>query len=202
MILNVEECQLVLLDFPKMNTQDALAMQPSAAVAQSLGQIAKLMNVPVWGAQQSLDGGHSMQDSLRALCQKVIPKLHFDACEEGLIELLKASAKPVAQGNARSLPKHLQKQNAVPQKNTVLLCGWQTHISVLQTALGLVDAEFDVCLVTDGCGCMNSKQHDAALDRLAGAGVELLTLEMVVFEWLSAADHPSFQDVMALLHQN
>ena len=43
-------------------------------------------------------------------------------------------------------------------------------------------------------------EHDhAAFDRLAGAGCELVTTEMVLFEWLRTAEHPAFKDVQALI---
>ena len=36
-------------------------------------------------------------------------------------------------------------------------------------------------------------------DRLAGAGAELVTTEMVAFEWLRTCEHPDFKQVMGLL---
>ena len=43
------------------------------------------------------------------------------------------------------------------------------------------------------------RNRDAAFDRLASAGAELLTTEMVAFEWLRHADHPQFRAVQALI---
>jgi hypothetical protein len=40
---------------------------------------------------------------------------------------------------------------------------------------------------------------DAAFDRLAGAGAELVTTEMVAFEWLRTASHPAFKAMQALV---
>ena len=41
--------------------------------------------------------------------------------------------------------------------------------------------------------------RDAAFDRLAGAGCELVTTEMVAFEWLRTAEHPLFKEVLSLI---
>ena len=41
--------------------------------------------------------------------------------------------------------------------------------------------------------------RDAAFDRLAGAGAELVTTEMVAFEWLRTAEHPDFKAAQALI---
>ena len=39
---------------------------------------------------------------------------------------------------------------------------------------------------------------DAAFDRLAGAGAELVTTEMVAFEWIRTAEHPDFKLLQSL----
>ena len=69
----------------------------------------------------------------------------------------------------------------------------------MQTALGLLEEEFDVWVVTDACSSRTERNRDAAFDRLAGAGCELVTTEMVVFEWLGSADHPRFKEALALV---
>jgi len=43
------------------------------------------------------------------------------------------------------------------------------------------------------------RNRDAAFDRLAGAGAELVTVEMVAFEWLRGCEHPAFKDVLTLV---
>ena len=123
-------------------------------------------------------------------------KTAFDACDSGLLTALRAPARPA--GNARSLPKHLQKP-AAPPRQTIVLAGCETHVCLLQTALGLVEQELDVWVVTDACGSRRDRDRDAALDRLAANGVELVTAEMVGFEWLRDAQHPRFREALALL---
>jgi nicotinamidase-related amidase len=114
-------------------------------------------------------------------------------------EWLRPPAKPVA-GNARSLPKHLQKPDVnTAERNTVLIAGCEAHVCLLQTALDLLEDEFEVWVVTDACSSRTERNRDAAFDRLAGAGAELVTTEMVAFEWLRTAEHPAFKSVLALL---
>ena len=54
-------------------------------------------------------------------------------------------------------------------------------------------------MVTDACSSQSERNRDAAFDRLAGAGAELVTTQMVAFEWLRTADHPEFHDALALI---
>jgi nicotinamidase-related amidase len=70
---------------------------------------------------------------------------------------------------------------------------------MLQTALDLVEEEFEVWVVTDACTSRTERNRDAAFDRLAGAGVELVTTEMVAYEWLRSAEHPAFKAMLQLV---
>jgi nicotinamidase-related amidase len=114
-------------------------------------------------------------------------------------EWLRPPVKPPV-GNARSLPKHLQKPSNTPtERSTIVIAGCEAHVCLLQTALHLLEDEFDVWVVTDACSSRTEPNRDAAFDRLAGAGVELVTTEMVVFEWLRSAEHPQFKALQALI---
>ena len=86
-----------------------------------------------------------------------------------------------------------------PGRNTVVIAGCETHVCLMQTALDLLEEEFDVYVVTDACSSRTERNRDAAFDRLAGAGAELVTTEMVAFEWLRTAEHPDFKAVLKLV---
>jgi len=198
MLLDADDCQLLLVDYqarlmPAIHEHESVVRN-----ALRLGRVARLLEVPVWGTEENPDGLGHMVPEVAALCRKVLAKMHFSACADGLVELLRP---PVRQGgNARSLPKHLQK-SAPPadQRSTVVIAGCEAHVCVVQTALDLVDEEFDVWVVTDACGSRTERDRDAAFDRLAGAGCELVTTEMVAFELLRTADHPAFKEVLELI---
>jgi len=202
MLLEVEESQLVLVDY-QVRLLPALFEAPSAlASAVRLARLAALMQVPTFVTEQNPSGlGATVPELQQALSgngARVLSKMQFSAVEEGLGEWLRPPAKPV-QGNARSLPKHLQKPAAGSERATVVLAGCEAHVCLLQTALDLLEDEFDVWVVTDACTSRTERNRDAAFDRLAGAGVELVTTEMVAFEWLRSAEHPSFREVQALI---
>ncbi len=198
MLLDAAESQLVLVDYqerlmPFIHERDAVLLN-----ALRLGQVARLLDVPVWGTEENPAGLGSNPPELRALCRNTLEKMHFSACAEGLTEWLRPAARTAQGGNARSLPKHLQKPPA-PERSAIVTAGCETHVCFLQTALDLLDKEFEVWVVTDACGSRTERNRDAAFDRLAGAGAELVTTEMVVFEWLRTADHPLFKNVLSLI---
>lgn len=202
MLLDVDESQLVLVDY-QVRLMPAL-LENAAAVANAvrLAQMAALLRVPVFATEQNPSklGGSvpELDAALKQANARVLSKMQFSAVEEGLGEWLRPPAKPV-QGNARSLPKHLQKASAGPERGTIVLAGCEAHVCLLQTALDLLEDEFDVWVVTDACSSRTERNRDAAFDRLAGAGVELVTTEMVAFEWIRSAEHPDFKAVQALI---
>jgi len=198
MLLDASESQLVLVDYQMRLMPALFEAEAAAANAVRLGKLARLLEVPVWGTEQNPSKlGENLPD-IRALCQRTLPKMHFGALEEGLGEWLRPPAKP-PQGNARSLPKHLQKAAAGSERSTIVVAGCEAHVCLLQTALQLIEDEFDVWVVTDACTSRTERNRDAAFDRLAGAGAELVTTEMVGFEWLRTAEHPAFRELQALI---
>ena len=69
----------------------------------------------------------------------------------------------------------------------------------MQTALQLLEEEMEVWVVTDACSSRSERNRDAAFDRLAGSGAELVTTEMVAFEWLRSCEHPAFKQMLELI---
>ncbi|QIL73135.1 isochorismatase family protein [Diaphorobacter sp. HDW4B] len=200
MLLEESESQLVLVDYQERLMPVIFEGAMVLENARRLAKIAQLLDVPVWGTEQNPSRLGGNDPELRALCARTLSKMHFSAAEEGLGEWLRPPAKPQHGGNARSLPKHLQKpQQQAPERNTVVIAGCEAHVCLMQTALDLLEDEFDVWVVTDACSSRTERNRDAAFDRLAGAGAELVTTEMVAFEWLRTCEHPDFKDMLALV---
>ena len=197
MLLDAQESQLVLVDYQAKLMPSIFEGQHAVANALRLGKIARLLNVPVWGTEENPSRLGENLPEIRALCSKTLSKMHFSAVEEGLCEWLRPEIK-APQGNARSLPKHLQKVPA-PGRNLIVVAGCEAHVCLMQTSLDLLEDEFDVWVVTDACSSRTERNRDAAFDRLAGAGADLVTTEMVAFEWLRTAEHAKFKAVLELV---
>ncbi|MEJ8815406.1 isochorismatase family protein [Variovorax ureilyticus] len=199
MLLDASQSQLVLVDYQARLMPAIFEAEAVAKNAVRLGKLAQLVGVPVFGTEQNPSKlGENLPD-IRALCQRTLAKMHFSGAEEGLGEWLRTPAK-APQGNARSLPKHLQKQQpAAEERNTIVIAGCEAHVCLLQTALDLLEDEFEVWVVTDACSSRTERNRDAAFDRLAGAGAELVTTEMVGFEWVRTAEHPLFKELQTLI---
>ena len=201
MLIELEESQLVLVDYQARLMPALWQGEAALANAVRLAEWAALLEVPTIYTEQNPSGlGATVEPLLHSLENsgaRKLNKMQFSAVEEGLGEWLRPPAKPV-QGNARSLPKHLQKP-AASERGMIVIAGCEAHVCLMQTALNLLEDEFDVWVVTDACTSRTERNRDAAFDRLAGAGAELVTTEMVGFEWLRSAEHPAFKAVQALM---
>lgn len=154
------------------------AIEQAEHVIKTCGTLitaATLLDVPMLATEQYPEGlGHSV-DGLLPSGVPVVEKTTFDACKTpGLLERL------------------------APHKD-IILAGCEAHVCVLQTALSLITHGKSVYLVVDAVGSRAAESREIALRRMEAAGVKLVTMEMVLFEWLVDAKHPNFKQVHALL---
>ena len=206
MLLDADDSQLVLIDYQARLMPVIFENEMVVANALRLARMARLMDVPVWGTAQNPDklgqNVPELQAAIDSAGGKTMAKMHFSAAADGLVEWLRPPVrKPAQGGNARSLPKRMQKPPE-PQdegRSMIVIAGCEAHVCLMQTALELLEEEFDVWVVTDACSSRSERNRDAAFDRLAGAGAELVTTEMVAFEWARTCEHLAFRDLLALI---
>ncbi|MEY2633088.1 MAG: hypothetical protein RIR00_1742 [Pseudomonadota bacterium] len=82
------------------------------------------------------------------------------------------------------------------ERRQVVLSGMETHVCVQQTALDLLAAGREVFVVEEAVGSRRPRDKALALERLRQNGAEILSREMVAFEWLAHAGHPRFREVL------
>jgi len=70
---------------------------------------------------------------------------------------------------------------------------------VLQTALDLQASGLRVAVVADAISSRQGGNARLALERMARHGVEVVTTEMVVFEWLGVAGTDQFKALSRLI---
>jgi nicotinamidase-related amidase len=206
MLLDADDSQLVLVDYQARLMPVIFEQELVVANAVRLARMARLLEVPVWGTAQNPEKlGQNLPEVQAAIDSaggKTLAKMHFSAASDGLVEWLRPPVrKPTQGGNARSLPKHMQKPPEPQEegRSMIVIAGCEAHVCLLQTALELLEEEFDVWVVTDACSSRSERSRDAAFDRLAGNGAELVTTEMVAFEWLRTAEHELFRDFLPLI---
>jgi nicotinamidase-related amidase len=176
--MNARTSALVLVDYQERLMP--LIHDGATAVQRGvfLGRTAQVLDIPVLGTEQNPAKLGPNSAELRALCSVTLAKTHFDACEDGLVPVLR---------------------RAHPSLQQVVLAGCEAHVCLMQTALGLLRAGLQVWVVANACGSRRAMDHAAAMARLQTAGATLVTHEMVAFEWLHHCEHPRFREVLALI---
>jgi nicotinamidase-related amidase len=88
------------------------------------------------------------------------------------------------------------KVTAVESRRQIVVCGTEAHVCVQQTALGLRWAGKEVFVVADACGSRDPADRDLAYARMRSHGIEIVSREMVAFEWLQRGGTDMFSEVM------
>jgi len=84
-------------------------------------------------------------------------------------------------------------------RKQIILCGIETHVCVYQTARELLDAGYDVSVVTDAVSSRDPANKTLALRRMENEGVKLTGTEMLLFELLGDAKDPAFKSILNIV---
>jgi nicotinamidase-related amidase len=85
------------------------------------------------------------------------------------------------------------------QRTTVLLCGMETHICVMQTALGALREGYLVHIAADAVSSRTELNWRLGLNRMQAAGAVLSSTEMMIYEMLRQSGAPAFKELLPLL---
>ncbi|GAB6164084.1 hydrolase [Thermostilla marina] len=95
----------------------------------------------------------------------------------------------------------LFEQLSADNRDTILICGIETHVCIAQTALDLLAGGWNVFLPVDAVGSRHRLDHETALRRMETSGVVLTTTEAALFEWCETAAHPAFKEISRLVRE-
>ena len=145
------------------------------ANARRLLDAAELLGVPALFTEQNANGLGPTMPELRSETARLFHKMTFDACRvEGFLDML-------------------------PAERSLVVSGCETHVCVLQTALGLLAAGRRVYMVRDAVGSRRAESKETAIRRLEREGAEIVTTEMVLFEWPRTAEDPRLRRIIDLV---
>jgi nicotinamidase-related amidase len=85
------------------------------------------------------------------------------------------------------------------QRTTVLLCGMETHICVMQTALAAMREGYVVHVASDAVSSRAEWNWKIGLERMRAAGAILSSTEMIMYELLRSSGSPAFKELLPYL---
>lgn len=137
--------------------------------------VARRLNVPIILTEQYPQGLGPTAPAIAGLIRpdETLEKIHFSA---------------VAEGNLLSHP--------TGQRQQWVICGTESHVCVQQTVLDLLAAGRQVSVVEEAVGSRQARDKTLALARMRQHGADIVSREMVAFEWLKQANTPEFRAVL------
>ncbi|MGH7094884.1 MAG: isochorismatase family protein, partial [Stellaceae bacterium] len=136
------------------------------ANARRLITAAEMLGVPILFTEQNAEGLGGTVPGLRSNTAGLAHKMTFDACR---------------------MPGFLDQ---LPDRRNLVVSGCEAHVCVLQSVMGLLGTGRGVYLVRDAVGSRRAESKETAIRRMEHNGAEIVTTEMVLFEWLGTADDP------------
>jgi len=178
-LFDIENSVLVVVDVQEKLTS---VMHEKERLRLELGKLIKgikVLEVPIILTEQNPRGLGITIAEVKALLPDLEPiyKMAFSCLgEEGL-------------------PKRLKDLG----RKQIILTGIETHVCVYQTAMDLIDAGYDVQVVSDCVSSRTPENKKLALKKMREAGIVITSTEIILFELLKTADSPKFREIASII---
>jgi nicotinamidase-related amidase len=91
--------------------------------------------------------------------------------------------------------------DSLPIGPSVVVCGVESHVCVLQTTYDLLDNGFRVIVAEDACSSRRRRDHEAAVATMRQWGALVLPAESIVYGLLREAGTERFRAVLELVKE-
>ncbi len=174
MLMNRDKSVLLIVDVQERLAPSIHDHERVAANCVWLAQVAERVGVPVVVTEHFPDKIGATLESVKAATTgaQYVRKECFSAQADGCLD-----------------------GTAVDERRQVIVCGTEAHVCVQQTALGLRWAGKEVFVVTEASGSRDPANRELAFARMRGHGIEIVSCEMVAFEWLQRGGTDLFRSV-------
>jgi nicotinamidase-related amidase len=175
--LQADDCVLAVIDIQERLLPPIQEKERLIRNSQLLIRLATILSLPVVVSTQYAKGlGPTVPAILSLLPDaKPVDKLEFGCFGNGEF----CSAISVLAG-----------------RNTLLLCGMETHICVMQTALGALNQGLNVHVAADAVGSRTELNWKLGLERMREAGAVISSTEMMTYELLGKSGSPAFKEML------
>ncbi|XP_072011580.1 isochorismatase domain-containing protein 2 [Engystomops pustulosus] len=168
---------LLLCDMQEKFRHNITFFDQIVSVAARMLQTAKILEIPVVVTEQYPKG-----------LGPTVPELGAEG--------LKKYSKTCFSMLIPEVEKELQR---TPERQSVILCGIETHACIMSTTLDLLNKGFDVHVVADACSSRSQVDRLLALSRMKQSGAFLTTGEGAILQLLQDATHPKFKEVQKII---
>ncbi|HVF10389.1 MAG TPA: hydrolase [Abditibacteriaceae bacterium] len=169
---------LLIVDMQERLVPAMFEAERVARHCATLAAVARRLNLPVVVTEQNpAKLGPTVASVTEAAgTHAPIAKMLFSACTEATLEAL-----------------------ARTNRSTVLLCGIEAHVCVLQSALDLIERNFTVFVAQDAIASRQESSRKIGWERMMRAGAVPTSMESAIFELLREAGTADFRALLPLV---
>jgi len=179
--LEADQCALIVVDIQEKLLPPIWEKERFVRNAQLLIRLAGILKIPTLATTQYSKGLGNTVPEIASLLPDTptLDKLTFSCFGSDVFcSLLKRLPGP---------------------RTTVLLCGMETHICVMQTALGALRDGYLVHVASDAVSSRAEMNWRIGLERMRAAGAVLSSTEMMIYELLRSSGAPAFKELLPYL---
>ena len=175
--LQAEQCALIVIDIQEKLLPPIFQKEQLIRNAQLLTRLAGILQVPTIATTQYAKGLGNTVPELRSL----IPDDGIDK------QIFSCFGSDVFCSMLKRLPG---------RRNTLLLCGMESHICVAQTALNALREGYLVHVASDAVSSRTEWNWKIGLERMRAAGTVISSTEMMIYELLRSSDTSAFKQML------
>jgi len=176
-MITPEQCALVVIDIQERLLPAIFEKERLLKNAQLLIRLALVLDIPTLSTTQYARGlGQTVPEIQSLMGKPSIDKQAFSCFGSDAF----CSA-------VKSIPG---------QRNTVLLCGMESHICVTQTALGALRKGYLVHVASDAVSSRTEWNWNIGLERMRSAGAVISSTEMMIYELLRGSGTEAFKEML------
>jgi nicotinamidase-related amidase len=176
--LEAEQCTLVVIDIQEKLLPPIFQKEELVRNAQLLIRAAGILKMPTLVSTQYARGLGVVVPEIASLLpgNEVVDKTQFSCFGSDVFcSVLKRLPGP---------------------RNTLLLCGMESHICVMQTALAALHEGYLVHVASDAVSSRTKWNWKIGLDRMRAAGAVISSTEMMIYELMRASSSAAFKELL------
>jgi nicotinamidase-related amidase len=177
-LLDADQCALVVVDIQEKLLPPIFQKEQLVRNAQLLIRTARVLKIPTLVSTQYAKGLGGTVPEIAVLLPETEP---IDK------QLFSCFGSDVFCTLLKRLPGN---------RNTLLLCGMETHICVMQTALAALSEGYLVHVASDAVSSRVEWNWKVGLDRMRAAGAVISSTEMMIYELVRSSGSPAFKELL------
>lgn len=175
--LEAEQCALIVIDIQEKLLPPIFHKEQLIRNAQLLIRLAGILTIPTIATTQYAKGLGNTVEEIKSL----VPDQKIDK------QIFSCFGSDVFCSLLKRLPG---------RRNTLLLCGMESHICVAQTALNALRDGYLVHVASDAVSSRTEWNWKIGLERMRAAGAVISSTEMMIYELLRSSDTAAFKQML------